>query len=352
MTWEARPAASLPATLRESLNSFSRRCLSTLQGKVLLRTPGRLCSLGSGARAADKGHGGPRGDEGGAGASWLRTQRADPLHNREVSLRPRAKPRPRERIPGINPFRPPGRVHGGAGGAGVDPPARFAGRTLGASPRRSPPPALPAGPQAPAPPAPPPRALPAPRKRGPRRLGPGKGPRHWESARWVRPRGMSARRRPGYIGPREVRTRRDRAGAGRGGTARPGRTAGLGHRPGGTARGAASRERLSLSPFPSGVGARGDPGHAAWRGGLGLGMLELAEGAQWLPRLQRPRSLNPFPSPGHRGVCWDWVRGTDMCSLVLSALGPRSSCFWAGGWKGSGFDLRVLCFPKIDFPVL
>ena len=215
-------------------------------------------------------------------------------------LTPRQASAPRA-DPGDNPLRPPHRVHAALAGRGLNLPARFGGRARGSSPRRSPPPALPSGPPAPAPPAPPPRALPAPRKRGPRRLGPGKGPRRREAARWVRLGGMSARHRPGYSGPREVRTRRGRAGAGRKGDCAPG--AGCGARE--PARRSCPGRSLPRAAVPLPVPRRrwrlrGPRACcAAGRRARGLGVVELAEGARWLPRSQR-RSPHPAPSPSGR----------------------------------------------------
>lgn len=143
----------------------------TLQGKVLFENTEPLClPVRSGAthRRSRGGSGSPqRGGSGHSGQVHYITARR-PLTPRQAAAR-RADP-------GINPIHPPARVHGGAGG--VELPGAFRRLSAGIFPATLSASRAARGAPAPAPPAPPPRPLPAPRERGPRRLGPGKGPPH------------------------------------------------------------------------------------------------------------------------------------------------------------------------------
>lgn len=98
-----------------------------------------------------------------------------------------------------------------------------------------------------------------------------------------------------------------------------------------------------------GRGVSGDPG--ILRGALGLGFVELAEGAGSLPLCpsaqQRAGSPPPHPGPSERLL----GQGRAMCPLALLVLGLRSSSSWAGGWRGSDLDLHLLLFPNADFSV-
>lgn len=307
-----------------------------------MRIPSPLClptRSGARHRRSRGGSGSPeRGGSGHSGQVHYITARR-PLTPRQAAAG-RADP-------WINPIHPPARVHGGAGG--VELPGAFRRLGAGIFPATLSAPRAARGAPAPAPPAPPPRPLPAPRERGPRRLGPGKGPPRGDAARWVHPGGMSARHRPGCSGPREVSQRSGReergictnwAGCG-----------GLEAGPPGC-RGAVSRRSLwhqdpqrtgpgahwhTLCPL-SGRGGSGDPGilrgrAAGSRAGLGGG--------------GRGRSLGcPATHREPATIAWSLgapvVLGKDTCPPAPAVLGRCSGRFWAGGWTGSGFDPHLL----------